>query len=382
MQPPRGPVFVSIPMDDWEAEAEPLEARPVSYRTVADPEALEGVARALRGARNPAIVTGSGVERSGAFYDVVSLAERLRAPVWQEPISPLANFPQDHPLFRGHLAPAQKYLAEQLSGHDVVLVLGAPVFLYYPYVPGPVVEEGTRVLQITEDPEEAARAAVGSSVVGDVRAAILTLTGLLPEPDRPMPPAPEKPPVPQTADPMPVVFVMHALSEALPEGTAIFDESISSMPTLHTYIRVNHPGGYHLAVSGALGFAMPGSVGFKLAVPERPVACIIGDGSSMYSIQALWTAARYGVGVAFVVINNRGYSILKGFRDAIGVGDKVPGLDVHGVEIVQLARGFGVEGEVVERAEDLRPALGRALNAGRPYLLDVIVDREVPDLLS
>jgi benzoylformate decarboxylase len=170
MQPPRGPVFLSIPMDDWGAEVEPLETRPVSYRTVADPGALEEVARVLRGARNPAIVAGAGVDRSGAFYEVAHLAERLRAPAWQDPISPLAGFPEDHPLFRGHLAPAQKQLAEQLAGHDVVLVLGAPVFLYYPYVPGPVVENGTRVLQITEDPEEAARAVVGSSVVGDVRA--------------------------------------------------------------------------------------------------------------------------------------------------------------------------------------------------------------------
>jgi benzoylformate decarboxylase len=263
-----------------------------------------------------------------------------------------------------------------------VLVLGAPVFLYYPYVPGPVVEEGTRVLQITEDPEEAARAAVGSSVVGDVRAAILTLAGLLPEIDRPMPAAPEEPPVPEAADPMPVEYVMHVLSEALPERTAIFDESISSMSKLHSYVRVNHPGGYHLAVSGGLGFAMPGSIGFKLAVPERPVACIIGDGSSMYSIQALWTAARYGAGVTFIVVNNRGYSILKAFRDATGAGEKVPGLDVHGAEITRIARGFGVEGEVVEKAKDLRPAIERAVSAGRPYLLDVIVDREVPELLG
>jgi benzoylformate decarboxylase len=382
MQPPRGPVFVSIPMDDWEAETEPIEVRPISCRTVAESGALEEVAQTLREAQNPVVVTGAGVDRSGAFYDVVPLAERLRAPVWQDPISPLAGFPQDHPLFRGHLAPAQKQLAEQLSGHDVVLVLGAPVFLYYPYVPGPTVEEGTRVLQITEDPEEAARAAVGSSVVGDVRAAILALIELLPETDRPMPAAQEKPPVPEATDPISVEYVMHCLSKTLPEGTAIFDESISSQAKLHKYVRINHPGGYHLAVSGGLGFAMPGSVGFKLAVPERPVACVIGDGSSMYSIQALWTAARYGVNIAFVVINNRGYSILKGFRDAIGAGEKVPGLDVHGVDIVQIAKGFGVEAEVVKRAEDLPSAIERTLSAGRPYLLDVTVDPEVPELLS
>jgi benzoylformate decarboxylase len=112
------------------------------------------------------------------------------------------------------------------------------------------------------------------------------------------------------------------------------------------------------------------------------VVCVIGDGSSMYSIQALWTAARYGVNVTFVVINNRGYSILKGFRDAIGAGEKVPGLDVHGVDVVQIASGFGVEGEAVERAEDLPSAVERALNTGRPYLLGVAVAPEVPELLS
>ena len=102
----------------------------------------------------------------------------------------------------------------------------------------------------------------------------------------------------------------------------------------------------------------------------------------MYSIQALWTAARYGADVAFIVVNNSGYSILKAFRDALGAGEKVPGLDVPGVDIVSVARGFGVEGEAVEKAESLGPAVGRALGAGRPYLLDVVVDPEVPKLLS
>jgi benzoylformate decarboxylase len=263
-----------------------------------------------------------------------------------------------------------------------VLVLGAPVFLYYPYFPGPTVEEGTRVLQVTEDPEEATRAAAGDSVVGDVGAAIRALTELLPETDRPAPPAPQKPPVPEAATPIPVEYVMHTISEVLPEGTAIFDESISSKAKLHTYIRPNRPGGYHTSAAGGLGFAMPASVGFKLAAPERPVACIIGDGSSLYSIQALWSAARYDADVAFIVVNNSGYSILKGFRDALGVGEKVPGLDVPDVDVVQLARSFGVEGETVEKAGALGPAVERAFDAGRPYLVDVVVDPEVPKLLG
>ena len=382
MQQPRGPVFLSVPMDDWDAEAEPPPWREISHRSVPDPEEMGKVAAVLQEARSPAIVVGAGVDRAGAFHDAVALAEKLRAPVWHDPVPALAGFPQDHPLFRGHLAFAQRQVAEQLSGNDVVLVLGAPVFLYYPYFPGPTVEEGTRVLQVTEDPEEATRAAAGDSVVGDVGAAIRALTELLPETDRPAPPAPQKPPVPEAATPIPVEYVMHTISEVLPEGTAIFDESISSKAKLHTYIRPNRPGGYHTSAAGGLGFAMPASVGFKLAVPDRPVACIIGDGSSLYSIQALWSAARYDADVAFIVVNNSGYSILKVFRDALGAGEKVPGLDVPDVDVVQLARSFGVEGETVEKAEALGPAFERAFDAGRPYLVDVVVDPEVPKLLG
>ena len=382
MQHPRGPVFLSIPMDDWDAEAVVPPEREVSYGTVPDPEELARVAAALRGARDPAIVVGAGVDRAGALTDAVALAEKLRAPVWHDPVPALAGFPKDHALFRGNLAFGQRQVAEQLSGHDVVLILGAPVFLYYPYVPGPTVEEGTRVLQVTEDPDEAARAVVGESVVGDVGAAIRTLTEQLPEPERPMPSAPQRPPVPEAATPISVEYVMHTISEVLPEGTAIFDESISSKAKLHRYVRPNRSGGYHTSAAGGLGFAMPASVGFKLADPDRQVACIIGDGSSMYSIQALWSAAQYGADVAFMVVNNSGYSILKGFRDVLGAGEKVPGLEVPDIDIVSVARGFGVEGEVVEKAEALGPAVERALGAGRPYLLDVVVDPQVPKLLG
>jgi benzoylformate decarboxylase len=380
VQHPRGPVFVSVPMDDWDARAEPLSDHDVVHRTAPDPGAIERFAGILAEARSPAVVVGAGVERAGAFYDVVDLAEKLAAPVWQDPISALAGFPQDHPLFQGHLPPAQKALAETLSDSDVVLVLGAPVFLYYPYVPGPTVASGTRVLHVSEDPEEAARTAVGESLVGDVGLAIRGLTGLLPQVDRQSPSARESPPAPKPGTPMSVEYVMHTLAGVLPEEAAVFDETASSMAKLHRYVRFDRPGGYHTSAAGGLGFCMPGSVGFKLSVPERPVACLIGDGSSMYSIQALWSAARYGADVAFVVINNRGYSILKGFRDAIGAGDTVPGLDVEGIDFVGVARGLGVDGELVERDTDLLPAVKRALNARRPYLLDVVVDPEVPQL--
>jgi benzoylformate decarboxylase len=383
MQDPKGPVFVSIPMDDWDAEAEPLPDREVFHEPAPGEEGLKKFAEALAGAKSPALVVGSGVDRAGAFYDAVALAEQLGAAVWEAPMSFRAGFPQNHPLFQGFLVFAQEPLAEQLSGYDVVLVLGAPVFVYYPYVPGPVVKEGTRLFQITEDPEEADRAAVGTSLVGDVRLAIRRLTELLPEdPNRPAPPAAEPPTEPEAKIPMPAAYLMHTLAQVLPDEAAIFDESTSVKATLKEYVRTSRPGGFSDSASGGLGFAMPASVGYKLAQPERPVVCTIGDGSSMYSVQSLYSAARYGANVLFVVVNNEGYYILKGYRDSIGAGDTVPGLDLPALDVVKIAEGFGVAGETVEKPDALEDALRDALGSGRPYLLNVLVEPEVPELPS
>lgn len=381
MQHPRGPVFLSIPMDDWDAEVEPPSIRGVSYRSAPAPEALERIAEGLSGANSPALVVGPGVARTGHFDDVVALAEKLEAAVWQEPICALSGFPQNHRLFQGHLPPAQKAMAGKLSPYDVVLTLGAPVFTYYPYLPGPVVEEGTQVFQITEDPEEAARAAIGESAVGDVALGIRGLVDLLPESNRSAPPEREPAPEPEASEPMSVAYAMHAISEVLPETAVISDESTSSKGTLYEYIRVDEPDGHHTSAAGGLGFCLPASVGLKLALPDRTVVCVIGDGSSMYSIQALYSAAQYKVAVPILIINNSGYSILKGFRDAIGIED-VPGLDLPDLNIVRIAQGYGCEGERVERPGDLHDALERALASEGPYVVDIAVDRTVPKMFG
>jgi benzoylformate decarboxylase len=370
-------------MNDWDAEAEPLPEREVYHEPEPNPEGLEEFAEVLAEAQKPAIVAGAWVDRKGAFYDTVKLAEKLKAAVWEAPLASRAGFPQDHPLFQGHLAPARKQVAEQLSEYDVVLVIGAPVFLYYPYVPGPIVTRGTQVLQITGDPDKATRAAVGTSLVGNVTFAVRRLTELLPEDtDRSTPPTREAPPVPEAETPIPPAYLMYTLAQVLPEEAAIFEESGSVRGTFHEYIRPNWPGAYFNAASGGLGYAMPASVGYKLAQPERPVVCVIGDGSSMYSIQALWSAAQYGANVLFVVVDNKGYYILKGFRDAMGISDTVPGLDVHGLDLVKVAEGLGVDGERVEAVDSLPKALRRAFEAGRPYLLNVLVKPEIPELPS
>src|ERR671916_1402994 len=234
MQAPRGPVFVSIPMNDWDVEAEPPPSHEVYHEPAPDPEGIKKFAQVLAEAERPAIVAGAWVDRKGAFYDTVSLAEKLKAAVWEAPLASRTGFPQNHHLYQGNLAPAQKQVADQLSEYDVVLVIGAPVFLYYPYVPGPVVYEGTQVLQITGDPDKAARAAVGTSLVGNVTRAVRHLLELLPEEtDRSAPPPREAPPVPEAETPIPPEYLMHALAQTLPEEVTIFEESGSVRETFH-----------------------------------------------------------------------------------------------------------------------------------------------------
>lgn len=402
MTAPQGPVFLSIPMDDLDADYGgsgegsgngTLPVTRVSYRTAPDPVALGEAAAVLMRAERPAIVAGPGVARSFAaarvagervedgFEGVVALAERLKAPVWQEGVVALAAFPQRHPLFMGYLPLAQKLVAKTLAPFDCVLVLGCRVFPYYPYLPGPVVQEGTEVILFTDDPQEAAGIPVGRAVLGDVGLAVSSLSQMLPEAPRAMPEPAQKAEKPEASEPMSVAYVMDTLAGVLPQESVVADESTSSKATLRKYVLKESPESVITSEAGGLGFCMPASVGAKLARPEKTVVCVIGDGSSLYSVQSLWTAATYGVAVAFVVVNNRGYSILKSFRNLLGIGS-VPGLDLPGLDLVGIASGFGVPGERVESPEGLVPALERALSAEGPYLVDALVSREVPPLVK
>lgn len=381
MQAPRGPVFLSVPMDDWEARVPAHEVRRVSYRSAPDPRELDRVVERLRGSRRPALVAGAGLGESEGWNAAVDLAERLGAEVWAAPEASRAGFPQDHALFRGHLEGAQAPLGEQLSGYDAVLVAGAPVFTYYPYVPGPIAGAETAVVQLTDDPAEAARSAAGESVVGDVALAVRYLAENLPGPGPELPPAPVRPEVPDPGVPLPVGYVLGELARILPEEAILVDESPSSQAEIYAHLPVTRPGGYYVAGSGGLGFGMPAAVGLQLASPERSVVCLVGDGSSLYAMQALWSAARCRASVTFVVMNNGQYTILKSFRDSLGAGG-VPGLDLPGLDLVRVAGGLGCEAETVEEPDGLRGALDRAVRDHRPRLVNVLVDPAVPGLLG
>ena len=184
LQPPAGPVYVSIPLDDWDKPAlGPADVRTVSSRVGPDPERLKVFAARISAARTPVLVYGAEVEKSGGWDAGVALAEKLRAPVWRAPAAERACFPETHPLFQGELVSAMLPLSHELAGHDLIVVIGAPVFRYYPFVLGPIIPEGAKVLQITEDPTDAGSALVGDSLLSEAKLAILGLLDLVEEGD-------------------------------------------------------------------------------------------------------------------------------------------------------------------------------------------------------
>jgi benzoylformate decarboxylase len=372
MQPPRGPVFISVPMDDWNKPCEPLIARKVSQSVSADPAMLDEVVRAIDSSRKFALITGAQIEEDGANAVVVALAEKLNADVYAEPIASRWAFPRSHRLFRGGLFPAQKPLADQLAGYDTVVVLGAPVFLYYAYVPGNAIAPGTKLFQITNSPQDASAALAGESIVGNLKVAAEYLLGKVKPVDRVVP-ARTKPPEPPPEHPMTCSYVFSVLNKLLPRDAIISEECPSSKGDLDRYIELDEPGSFYSVRSGILGFAMPVAVGLQLARPNRRVVCPVGDGSMQYSIQALWSAVQSKAPVIFVVICNGNYSALKGFRDFTKVGKNVPGIDIPGIDAVKIAQGYGMTARAVDRAEDLEPALKCAFASKEACLVSVNV---------
>src|ERR1700704_719693 len=345
--PPKGPVFVSIPMDDWSAEVDEgavahQTGRHVDGRTVADPELVSDLAKRLDAAENPVLVAGPDVDASGAWDTAIALAERQRLPVWASPApgGGRLGFPEGHPNFVGILPPAMGPLGETLAGHDLVLVAGASVFSYYPNIPGPLLPEGASLVAITSDPDEAARAPMGDAIVADVALTLKALLAEVPESGRAAPearPAPE--PAPE-ADPISPSSAVATLGEVFPEDGIVVVESPSATLALRNQLRLSKPGSYYFGAGGGLGFGLAAAIGVQLAQPDRPVLCVLGEGSAQDAITGFWTAATYHVPVTFLVLRNEEYAILKGFASMEDV-EGAPGLDLPRLDVTGVASGDG-----------------------------------------
>ncbi len=305
MQPPRGPVLVSIPADDWAKPCEPVPARVVSTGIRPEPRVLDAIGEALDTALRPAFVVGAAVDRDGAWSDVVRLAERHNAPVWVAPMSGRCSFPEDHVLFAGFLPPMREKIVSLLAGHDVA-----------PRREWPRVEPST---------------------------------------------------------PMSAAFVMQTLAEVRDPASIVVEEAPSSRSAMQSYLPILRSETFYTMCSGGLGYAMPAAVGVALGKPGAKVIGLIGDGSSMYSIQALWSAAQLALPITFIVLKNRRYAALQEFAPTFGFAPDEPlaGTELPDIDFVALARGQGCRGVNVNRAQPLREALVDALQASVPTLVEV-----------
>ncbi len=381
MQPPCGPTFVSVPIDDWTHQTQAIDARDVSRELGADVGAMKTLAAALAASKRPALVVGPAVDRAQAVDLMVRVAEKARAAVWVSPFSARCSFPERHPQFAGflHASPAQ--LSDALRGHDLVVVIGAPVFTFHVEGHASIFDGATSIFQITDDPTAAAVTPFGSSIIATMKPALTMLLEMLPETTRATPAGRALPAAPRAAEPIAVEFLLHTLSEAMPDDAALVEEAPSHRLAMQKFMPMRGQDSFYTMASGGLGYGLPASVGMALGRPDRRTVCLVGDGSAMYSIQALWTAAQRKLPLTVVVINNAGYGAMRSFSQVMQVRN-VPGLDLPGIDFVQIAQGLGGDAVRVTKSSELAPALKHGLAHHGVSLVEVTVDSAVPLLYA
>jgi benzoylformate decarboxylase len=383
--PPTGPVFVSLPMDLLDEDDAPdVPARStVDRRSVAGQ--LEALAARLTGGARVALVAGDEVAASGAVGALVAVAEHLGCPVHGSPLHSNVVFPTAHPQWAGPLPPQADGIGATLSQYDVVLLVGGRAFMVYPWSAGRAVPDAVALLHLSPDPGQPGRTwPVELGVVGDPKASLEALLPLLgpaaPAVDRAAFDAAlagfeERALSSYDAVPMAPAAAAHALLRALPPETRVVDEAITTGTYVRGYHRVMEPGRYFFCRGGGLGWGMPAALGVSLGTDREPVLSVVGDGSAMYSPQALWTAARERLPVVFAVVDNGQYLILKqalrGRADAAARTGTFVGMDLGSpsVDFVGLATSMGVPATLVEKATDVGDAVRAALDARGPHLL-------------
>jgi benzoylformate decarboxylase len=391
VQPPAGPVFLSIPMD---LLAEDVDVD-LPARSVIAPQgpasSLDEAAALLAGARDPVIVAGDGVGRDGAVAELVALAEALGARTFHQPLADGIDFPTSHPLYAGGLPPVHAGIREALSGHDLVFIVGCHAFMAHHYTPGSPVPEGTRVLQLDPDRAELGRNfPVELGLVGNIKSTVDALT-------RKLAGAPtgaaeriaviggraraRRAEVDRAAlaeygpAPMSPLAAAHAVAAGLPADAVVVEEAITTGVHLRSVLRQDRPGSYVHTVGGGLGSGIGAAVGTRMGDPTRPVVAVLGDGCTLFGLQGLWSAARYGVPVTFVVMNNGEYRTLKETLDSWGSratrAGEYPGLDLGRLDFTKAAGFFGVDAVRVADTAELVEVVAKSATRTAPLLVEV-----------
>ena len=373
----RGPALVIVPMDDWTAPAEELGIARGADRLLrsraADPAAVEELAAFVEASDRPALVVGAGADTPATWSALVALAEKLRAPVFQEAFGGRAGFPQDHPNYAGILPASRARLREKLSGFDAIVSVGAPVFRQYPYEPGGFVADSTRIALVTDDPDEAHRSPGELTLLADPAAVVAALVPLVSEGSGDAPGGREVPPPPEPpagGEPLRAAHLLQGLAERLPANVILVEECPSNRPELER----RNPARESLGLLSARRWAgsasrCPGSMGVRMALPDRPVVAVVGDGSSIYQIQSLWSAAQYGIGVLVIVLANGRYAIMDRLAERTGAAGPWPSFEQ--VDVAAVARGFGCPARSVATYDELQSALDELI----PTLASTVLSR-------
>ena len=406
--PPTGPVYVGFSANalDGEAEVEIVPSSPGYFRMAPDARAISETADLLASASNPVIIVGDRLAQSGGIAEAVRVAELTGAQVYSSAYSEM-NFPTAHPQYMGRSAPSSPDTRELFADADVVLAVGTNVFSGFFYYSGRALGPQTNLIHMDQAPSEVGKSEpTDIGVIADPKTGLAALAEALESAMSGSDSEAAKGRAANLAErkahmdaevqrrleerwdmsPMSTERMMREVASALPPGTLIADDSVTTRDAVHSAISFDEPGSVFGERGGALGWGMGGAIGLKLANPDRPVVGIIGDGSSMMTVQALWTAATYNIPVVYVICNNRAYRILKlnmnvYKRDMMGEQEpqsKYMAMDFPiPMNIADMAEAMGVSGQSVTDPAEIAPALRAALESGRPAVLDISIDGSV-----
>ncbi len=403
MTPPTGPVFLSLPGDVLNDEA----AVDIGHRTRVDTASrpseatLDALARRILAADRPAIISGDEVVSSDALAEVAELAETIGAPAYQQTVTWGAHFPSEHPAYMGALTRNQAEVRETLSAHDLIIVVGADPLRMSVWSAVEPIPPDLPIVQIgLKDWEMGKNYPTEMAVRSDVRETLRVLVPALAARGGPELAARAEARLAAIADrnwsakraarrestraageatPIANDWLMMQITDALPPDGVVVNEGLTAAWQLLDFLPYRDRWSYHANASGGIGWAIGAAIGVQLALPDRPLVAIIGDGSAMYSIQALWTAAHLKLPITYVIANNKGYRILKQRLKAFHGNDNFIGMSIDAPEIdfVALARSLGMSAEAVTAPDAVRPALDAAIASGKPTLLDVAVETSI-----
>ena len=399
MTPPTGPVFISLPGDILNeiAEIDMGQSVRIDHRVRPSDKSLDALANALLSAKNPVIISGQELSSQQAFVDASALASLLGAGVFQESVPFSATFPTSHPQYLGMLTRSQENVRKTLDPFDLVLCLGADLLRMSVYSPVEPLPNHSRVLHLSErswelgknyrtelalqanvcetlsvllpllrsriDTKYKEQAQIRAKALEQQNWAVtrnkLTTQVLTQSSIRPMSAS---------------TFVMHITNQLTPD-VIVVEEALTSTQSLPQYLHQHYPDSFFGLASGGLGFAIPGAVGVSMAKPGRPVVAIVGDGSAMYGIQGLWSAAHFKLPITYVIANNKGYRIIKERLVSMQGSDRFIGMDMNdpAINYCQLAQSMGMGSIKVSDPADLDAALKAGIKSGKPNLIEVVV---------